>query len=148
MSLASSTVADGSEEATLASSAAAELARGTDSELHLVYVEPVSCKVYEMTEMELSGEGLPGELEPAVEKMAESRLRELLRKIGEAGAQIAGTHARVPRRGDCGAGRLGDGLIDTGSRGRGSLRRALRGSIFESGVRHASCPILVVCPGR
>jgi hypothetical protein len=63
--------------------------------LHLVYVEPVSCKVYEMTAWELSGEDLPGELERAAEEMAESRLQELLRKRGEAGAQIAGTHARV-----------------------------------------------------
>jgi nucleotide-binding universal stress UspA family protein len=119
--------------------------------LHLVYVEPVSCKAYEMTEWELSGEDLSGELDRATEEMAESRLQELLRKIGEAGAQIAGTHARVgsPDAVIVGlAGRLGDGLIDTGSRGRGPLRRALRGSVSDSGVRHTSCPILVVCPGR
>jgi nucleotide-binding universal stress UspA family protein len=104
--------------------------------LHLVYVEPVSCKVYEMTERELSGEVLPGELERAAEVMAESRLQEPLRRIGEAGAQIAGTHVRVgsPDAVIVGlAGRLGDELIDTGSRGRGPLRRALRGSVSDSG---------------
>jgi nucleotide-binding universal stress UspA family protein len=98
--------------------------------LHLVYVEPVSCYVYEMAEWEPSGEELPGELEQAAEEIAESRLEEQLRKIGEAGAQIAGAHARVGSR-DAEivglAGRLGAGLIDTGSRGRGPLRRDLMG---------------------
>jgi nucleotide-binding universal stress UspA family protein len=86
---------------------------------------------------------LPGELERAAEEMAESRPQELLRKIREAGAQIAGTHARVgsPDAVIVGlAGGLGDGLIVTGSRGRGPLRRAFRGSVSDSGVRHASCP--------
>jgi nucleotide-binding universal stress UspA family protein len=89
-----------------------------------------------MTEWELSGEDLPGELERAAEEMAESRLQVLLRKIGEAGAQIAGTHARVgsPDAVIVGlAGRLGDGLIDTGRLGRGLLRRAFRGSVSDSG---------------
>jgi nucleotide-binding universal stress UspA family protein len=36
------------------------------------------------------------------------------------------------------------GLITTGSRGLGSMRRALMGSVSDSIVRHAHCPVLVV----
>jgi nucleotide-binding universal stress UspA family protein len=92
---------------------------------------------------------LPGELERAAEEIAEFRLEEQLRKIGEASVKMAGTRARI---GFSGAeivalgGRLGASLIDTGSRGHGPLRSALVDSVSDSGVRHASCPILVVRP--
>ena len=39
---------------------------------------------------------------------------------------------------------IGAGLIVTGSRGLGGVRRALMGSISDSVVRHAHCPVLVV----
>ena len=87
------------------------------------------------------------ELERAAGEMAGSRLEEQLEKIEKIGAQISGTHARVGfpdaeivRL----AGKLGAGLIVLGSRGRGPLRRALMGSVSDSVVRHAHCPILVV----
>jgi nucleotide-binding universal stress UspA family protein len=137
---------DGSEEADLASSTAAELASGTGSELHVVYVEPASY-VYEMAEWEASRADMRDELERAAKEMADSRLEEQLQKIEEAGTQIAGTHARVgfPNAQIVGlAGRLGAGLIVIGSRGHGPLKRALMGSVSDSVVRHASCPILVV----
>lgn len=38
---------------------------------------------------------MPSELDRSAEEIAESRTEEQLRKIGEAGAQIAGTHARI-----------------------------------------------------
>jgi nucleotide-binding universal stress UspA family protein len=79
--------------------------------------------------------------------MADSRLQEQLRKTGEAGAQIAGTYARVGFS-DAEivglAGKLGAGLIVLGSRGRGPLKRALMGSVSDSVVRYAHYPILVV----
>jgi len=137
---------DGSEEATLASSTAADLARSTGSELHVVYVEPATY-VYEMAEWEASRADMRDELERAAGEMAGSRLEEQLEKMGEIGAKISGTHARVGfpdaeivRL----AGKLGAGLIVLGSRGRGPLRRALMGSVSDSVVRHAHCPILVV----
>jgi nucleotide-binding universal stress UspA family protein len=137
---------DGSEEATLASSTAADLARSTGSELHVVYVEPASY-VYEMAEWEASRADVRDELERAAGEMAGSRLQEQLEKLEEIGAQISGTHARVgfPDAEIVGlAGKLGAGLIVVGSRGRGPLRRALMGSVSDSVVRHAHCPILVV----
>ena len=39
---------------------------------------------------------------------------------------------------------IGAGLIVTGSRGTGGMRRALMGSASDSVVRHAHCPVLVV----
>jgi len=39
---------------------------------------------------------------------------------------------------------LGAGLVVLGSRGLGGIRRALLGSIAESVVRHARCPVLIV----
>ena len=38
----------------------------------------------------------------------------------------------------------GVGLIVIGSRGRGGIRRALMGSVSDSVVRHAHCPVMVV----
>ena len=137
---------DGSEEANLASSTAADLAIDTGSELHIVCVEPASY-VYEMAEWEAFRADMRGELRRVAEEMADSRLHEQLEKVEETGAQIAGTYAKVgfPDAEIVGlAGRLGAGLIVMGSRGRGPLRRALMGSVSDSVVRHASCPILVV----
>jgi nucleotide-binding universal stress UspA family protein len=39
---------------------------------------------------------------------------------------------------------IGAGLIIMGSRGLGGVRRALMGSISDSVVRHAHCPVLIV----
>ena len=39
---------------------------------------------------------------------------------------------------------IGAGLIVMGSRGRGRIRRALMGSVSESVVRHAHCPVTIV----
>jgi nucleotide-binding universal stress UspA family protein len=40
---------------------------------------------------------------------------------------------------------LGVGLIVMGSRGHGGIRRALMGSVSASVVRHAHCPVMIVC---
>jgi nucleotide-binding universal stress UspA family protein len=39
---------------------------------------------------------------------------------------------------------IGAGLIIMGSRGLGGVRRALMGSVSDSVVRHAHCPVLIV----
>jgi nucleotide-binding universal stress UspA family protein len=39
---------------------------------------------------------------------------------------------------------VGAGLIVLGSRGFGGVKRALMGSVSDSVVRHAHCPVLVV----
>ena len=43
---------------------------------------------------------------------------------------------------------IGAGLIVVGNRGLGRIRRALMGSVSDSVVRHAHCPVLVVRRGE
>jgi nucleotide-binding universal stress UspA family protein len=43
---------------------------------------------------------------------------------------------------------LGAGLVVVGNRGRGGIRRALMGSVSDSVVKHAHCPVLVVRPEK
>jgi nucleotide-binding universal stress UspA family protein len=141
---------DGSEDANLAASTATDLAKSTGSELHVVYVEPVSY-IYQLTDWEAASTDLPSRLDQAAEKAARNRLEEQVQKIREEGGEIAGVHARVgyPDAEIAGlAGRLSAGLIVIGSRGLGPLRRALMGSVSDSVVRHAHCPVMVVRPEK
>ena len=39
---------------------------------------------------------------------------------------------------------IGAGLIIMGSRGLGGVRRALMGSVSDSVVKHAHCPVMIV----
>jgi nucleotide-binding universal stress UspA family protein len=90
---------------------------------------------------------LQSRMEKDAEEAARTRLKEQVQKISETGAEIAQTHARVgfPDVEIVGlAEELGAGLIVVGSRGRGGLRRALMGSVSDSVVRHAPCPVMVV----
>ena len=137
---------DGSEEANLASSTAAELARSTNSELHPIYVEPLTY-AYQLTDWEVYYTDLPDRLQEATEEQATSTLDEQVQRIREAGGEIAESHARAghPDTEIVGlAGKLGAGLIVMGSRGLGPLKRALMGSVSDSVVHHAPCPVLVV----
>ena len=137
---------DGSKEATLAASTAIELAERTDSELHIVYVNsktelstPPGWKVFDAD--------LPARLKQAAEEEARIKLDEQVQRIREAGSEITGEHARLGHP-DAEivelAEELGVGLIVVGSRGHGGVRRALMGSVSDSVVRHAHCPVLVV----
>jgi nucleotide-binding universal stress UspA family protein len=71
-----------------------------------------------------------------------------VRKVEEAGGTVAGAHLRTEERRDQAivhlADELGAGLIVMGSRGLGGIRRALMGSVSDSVVRHAHCPVMVV----
>ena len=64
-----------------------------------------------------------------------------------AGGTVAGAHLRLGRPAeqivDLGE-ELGIGMIIVGSRGLSTLRRALMGSVSDSVVRHAHCPVFVV----
>jgi nucleotide-binding universal stress UspA family protein len=137
---------DGSKEATLAASTAVELAKRTDSELHIVYVQsktefstPPGWKVFNAD--------LPVRLTQAAEEEARTKLNEEVQRVRQAGGEITGEHARLghPDAEIVGlAEELGARLIVVGSRGRGGVRRALMGSVSDSVVRHAHCPVLVV----
>lgn len=133
---------DGSEEAKLAASTAVDLAIGTGSELHLVTV----CREQHPAYYEVPG---PVYLdEEALVRDARRMLNEGVRQVEEAGGRAAQTYVRRGGRIDQQIVRLaeeiGAGLVVMGSRGLGGIRRALMGSVSDSVVRHAHCPVLLV----
>jgi nucleotide-binding universal stress UspA family protein len=135
---------DGSENARRATDAALELAERVDSELHLTYVEP-------MPERHAGPARFAIDLPPAVvanvEEEAETKLAEQLGKMGEGRGKITRAHARVglPSAEIVAlAEELEAGLVVVGSRGLGGMRRSLMGSVSDSVVRHAHCPVMVV----
>ena len=128
---------DGSREAQLAATTAADLASSTNSELHVVHV----------------GEYLPTflaqtEVEPAdLEREARRQLDEEVRRVEDAGGAVKEAHLRLGQADEeivDLADSLGIGLIVMGSRGRGRIRRALMGNVSDSVVRHAHCPVTIV----
>ncbi len=143
---------DGSREAQLAASTAADLANNTNSELHLVTValgkpDPI----YHIYEAGLRYETYEQALE-AVKGEAQKVLDEQVQKVQQAGGTVKEAHLRIGERRDQAivhlAEELGAGLIVLGSRGLGGVRRALMGSVSDSVVRHAHCPVMVVRPER
>jgi nucleotide-binding universal stress UspA family protein len=130
---------DGSEEAELALGMAVELARSTDSELHVLSVGMPDLPGY----VELLEEAYR-----RLERKGQQTLDEQVKKIEEAGGIVAKAHFTM--EGPPGqeivslAEEIGAGLIVMESRGLGGIRRALMGSVSDSVVRHSHCPVLVV----
>jgi nucleotide-binding universal stress UspA family protein len=135
---------DGSENARRATDAALELAERLDSELHLTYVEPMPERHAGPARFAID---LPPEVVANVEEEAETKLAEQLGKMGEGRGKITRAHARVglPSAEIVAlAEELEAGLMVVGSRGLGGMRRSLMGSVSDSVVRHAHCPVMVV----
>jgi nucleotide-binding universal stress UspA family protein len=138
---------DGSEQAELAVLRAVELADATDSELHVVHVGvvPIFLQSYPGTL------GYYGKLYEQIEEESKERLRKQSLRVKAAGGTVAGSHLRM---GEVAleivalAEELGADLIVMGCRGLGGVRRALMGSVSDSVVRHAHCPVLVVRPEK
>ena len=138
---------DGSEEAELALKTAVDLASCTNSELHVVTV----AREYHPAYFEVpETDRLLDEARGAMEREAREVLDKQVKKIEEAGGTVTEAHLRSEGRKDQEIVRVGEeigaGLIVMGSRGLGGLRRALMGSVSDSVVRHAHCPVLVVRP--
>ena len=128
---------DASEDSELAATTAVGLAKVTGSELHVLHVAPAFPDYFE-----------PSDPEPGpTEREGRRILDEQLNKIENVGGTVAQSHLR---RGGAAeevidlAEELETGLIVLGSRGRGRIRRALMGSVSDSVVRHAHCPVMVV----
>ena len=81
------------------------------------------------------------------EQEARRLLDEQVRTLDEGGGNVAGAHLRTGQP-DEEVVRLGEeleaGLVAVGSRGLGTIKRALMGSVSDSVVRHAHCSVLVV----
>jgi nucleotide-binding universal stress UspA family protein len=134
---------DGSKDAELARTTAVDMATVTDSELHVVTVAP-GYPSYDVN--------IP-QVVKQLHTQAEKVLEEQAEKIEQAGGKVAQRHLKiVDPMGERHraqhivrvAEEIGAGLIVMGSRGRGGVRRALMGSVSDSVVRHAHCPVLVV----
>jgi nucleotide-binding universal stress UspA family protein len=135
---------DGSSEAQLALSTAADLAKSTNSELHVVHVGEMPL-VYHPERHAYRAEY------EEHEKEAQQLLEAQVDHIEGASATVAQAHLRMGRADATVAEEIVElaesldaGLIMMGSRGQGRLRRALVGSVSESVVRHAHCPVTVV----
>ncbi len=135
---------DGSDEAKLASQAATELSRETGSEVHLVYVLPMPAQ---LIGHHLYSDEMRESLIGGAERDAETFLKEQAEKVSSDGGKVADTHLRsgdpdkeILRAAEA----LGVGLIVIGSRGLGAITRTLIGSVSDSVVRHAHCPVFVV----
>ena len=143
---------DGSREAELAARAAADLAQKTHSELHVVHtfgIAPIGPPVYpEATDLQsVEYEAESEQRQRISEQQAREVLEAEVQKVRSFGDTVAQGHlieGRVAPEIVGLAEEIGAGLIVMGSRGLGGIRRALMGSVSESVVRHAHCPVLVV----
>jgi nucleotide-binding universal stress UspA family protein len=141
---------DGSKEAELASRTAADLAQSTGSELHVLYVWEAANPYVEA--VGLAGDEpvtlrLDAELRRQFDLQARTMLDAQAEKVQAIGGTVAQAHLRMGKADHeivTLAEEIGAGLIVMGGRGRGGIRRALMGSVSDSVVRHAHCPVLVV----
>ena len=122
---------DGSEEARLAATTAADVAERTGSELHVVHVGEVS-PVYHPAWHEYVARY------EELQEEAQRLLEEQVEQVKAAGAKVAETHLGMGRPDEeivvLGQ-EIGAGLIVTGGRGLSGIRRALMGSVSDSVVR-------------
>ncbi len=128
---------DGSEDAALATKAAIDLSNQSGAELHVVHVGRSSLRLS------------PTEYQAA----AREKIGELAKAVEEAGGDVTETHVRIDDSQTAGneaehitglAEELGADLIVIGSRGLSGMKRLVMGSVSESVVRHAHCPVLVM----
>jgi nucleotide-binding universal stress UspA family protein len=135
---------DGSEEAALAAQAATELSKATGSEVHVTFVLP-------RPEALIGHHTYSAEVRESVLEQACSEARTFLEGRAEQlkaeGANVAFAHLRVGAP-DKEIIRLSEEIDATmivmGSRGLGAVSRALMGSVSDSVVKHAHCPVLVM----
>lgn len=135
---------DGSEEAALAAQTAVDIADKTSSELHVVLVG-LSAAYVGMGPPEIADIPAPkqGELTEEARRLLDAQVRRIEADAGT----VAQAHLRIGKPDEqivALAEEIGAGLIVMGSRGLGGIRRLLMGSVSDSVVRHAHCPVLIV----
>jgi nucleotide-binding universal stress UspA family protein len=144
---------DASEEAALAAQTAADIADKTGSELHVVHARfalPWTTGYYSATEPPTTSTGSEEEARQRILQWLDDQVE----RIEAEGGSVTRAYLRLGRP-DEGAITVAEqivslaeeieaGLLVIGSRGLGGIRRALMGSVSDSVVRHAHCPVLVV----
>ena len=133
---------DGSRDAELALSTAVDLTNSTKSALHVVTVAP-GYPSYDVRN--------PAVVEQ-LRQRAEDFLEDQTNKIEQIKRKVAQKHLRVSERYRAEqivqvAQDIEAGLIVMGSLGLGGMR-TLIGSVSDSVIRHAHCPVLVVRPNK
>jgi nucleotide-binding universal stress UspA family protein len=136
---------DASEDAQKAAQISSDIANNSGSELHVLHIGNTKdfhiAPGAEQTFAPRSGSY--GE----IREQAEKTLEEAVRQVEETGGTVAQAHLRMGDPDDeilrfCDE-QGGVGLLVLGSRGLGPVKRRLMGSVSESVVRHAHCPVLV-----
>ncbi len=126
---------------------AISLADATDSELHLTYVGVLP----RFLDNGPRGREYNRAVHEEIELESEKELRRLAWKTKVAGGTVAGTHLGLGGAAheivDL-ADELGAGLIIVGDRGHAKVRNLLVGSVSDSVVLYAHCPVLVVRAGE
>lgn len=129
---------DTSEEARLAARMAIEQANKSGSELHVVHVGATELAGFSRGEVE-AGRG---------RQEGQRKLDEEVKRIEDSGGTVAGAYLRTGENKAAQITALGEeigaGLIVVGSTGMTGMRRVFLGSVSESVVRHAHCPVMVV----
>ncbi|MCA3749012.1 MAG: universal stress protein [Rubrobacter sp.] len=136
---------DGSEDAELAARAAADIAGGTDAELHLVHV----------WRLVPAYAAYPGVMWTDYSYLYEEEAKKLLKteseKVKGLGVRVAGAHLvqDSPVEGILKACRdLRPDLLVMGSRGLGAFKRLALGSVSERVAHQAPCPVLLMRGGE
>jgi nucleotide-binding universal stress UspA family protein len=136
---------DASKDAEKAALIASDIANSTGSELHVLHVgNTKDFHVSPGAEQSFSPRTVSlGE----VRENAEKTLEEAVKQVEDAGGTVAQSQLRLGDPDDeilrfCDE-QGGFGLIVMGSRGLTRIKRVVMGSVSESIVRHAHCPVLV-----
>jgi nucleotide-binding universal stress UspA family protein len=131
--------AEGSDDAALAAKAAVEVAMKTGAELHVVHAwHPVPSARFESY------------IRAQLEQEAREVLIEQAERIKSDGADVAEAHLREGTAADeilDLAEEIDADLIVVGSRGLGSMKRLVLGSVSEAIAHHATRPVLVLRGG-
>lgn len=138
---------DGSRESDLALQYAVGISDKLGSELHVVHVGTAPT-AYGATEAMVIDPDAGRHLYEMAKTDGDKVLEEQVRKAEAAGKKkISDAYLRIGRP-DAEivsvAEEIGAGMIVLGSRGFNPLKRAAMGSVSDSVVRHAHCPVLVV----
>ena len=132
---------DGSKDTEAAARAALEISNVVGSELHVLCV--VQLPYAGPFAWEVDVEKIKQNARSMVDRQAQ-QIEATRGKVKEVHLASGKPYAEIVRFAE----ELGAGLVVMGTRGFGRLQRALMGSISESVVRHAHCPVMVVRPEK